>query len=114
MASSSPNLWVQETRISIRDNGDRVGLGESEVYEAFTSDRGDLYRALVKSEGRCTGKIYIDSTDGGAAAIGWVFVARRTFEDYPSESSLIETWVTVHTGPPTVTIEYAYAPSEGI
>jgi len=106
-----PNLWIQETSISIRDNGDRCGLGESPVYETFTGDRGTLYRSLSKSYGRCTGKIYVDRKDAPPLAVGWVFEARRPFEDDPSDSSIIETWVTVHSGPPTVTTEYHYQQS---
>jgi len=106
---SDTNLWIEETTVSIRDDGNRYCLGESGVYETFTGDRGELYRSLVKDYGRCTGKVYVDRKGKPTIAVGWVFVARRPFEDDPSLSSLIETWVTVHTGPPTVTTEYHYA-----
>lgn len=103
------SLWVQEITISERDDGDRVILGESGVYEAFTGDRGQLYRSCQSELGRCTGKVYVDRAEGPPVAVGWVFVARRPFADDPSISSLIETWVTTHTGPPTVTTEPHYA-----
>ena len=102
------NLWAQETTVSERDDGFLVTLGESEVYETFTEDRGELFRSSQRAYGRCTGNMYNDS-DGKTAKVGWVFQSRRPYEDDPTKSSLIETWVSVHTGPPTVTTRYHYA-----
>lgn len=103
------NLWIQETVISCRDNGDRVTLDESGVYETFTGDPGDLFRSLRGDHGRCTGRVRLERPGHPDKAVGWVFVARRPFDDDPTQSSLIETWVTVHTGPPTVTVQHHYA-----
>jgi hypothetical protein len=105
------NLYAQETVVSERDNGDRVVIGESPVYETFTDKRGELFRAYRGEHGRCISKVYCERKckDESDKAIGWVFLARRPFEDDPSQSSLIETWVIVHTAPPTVATYYSYA-----
>lgn len=77
--------------------------GESGVYETYTHDRGELFKSLQKSWGRCTGHVYHD--DHGA--IGWVFEKTEHFED-TGEPFLQETWVTLHTAEPTRTVEYHY------
>jgi hypothetical protein len=93
--------------LSVRDNGDVVLLDESPVYVTDTDSRGELYRKLLDTHGRCISRVYIDRPDGPPSAVGWVFQARRPFEDDPAQVSLIETWVTVHSGPPTITRNYA-------
>lgn len=95
------NLWVEETWINA-DKG--YGAGESGVYETYTDDRGELFRAMQKQYGRCVGKFYI----GDGVGVGWVFNKRTKYDDSP-ETFLLETWVAVHTGPPTRTVEYNYA-----
>lgn len=82
-------------------------IGDSGVYETWCETVGELYRASVKEHGRCTGKVYIDSTDGPSVAIGWVFVKRDRYED-TGEPFLRETWVTVHDAQPTRTTEHHY------
>ncbi len=97
-------LFAQETWINATAG---YSIGESDVYETFTDNRGELYRAMVRSYGRCTGKVYVD-TPQGPRAVGWVFCKRQRYDDSP-ETFLLETWVTVHTSKPTRTIEYHYA-----
>jgi hypothetical protein len=100
------NLYIQESFIN-KTEGYR--FGDSDVYETFTDDRGELYRSLQKEYGRCVSKIYVDRTDGGPPkAIGWVFEGRARYED-TGERYLREVWVTLHERQPTKTVEYHYA-----
>lgn len=90
--------WIDRTR--------DIGMGESGWYEPWTSDRGRLYRELVKEHGRCTGKVYVDrkvaaTSDPTTSAhvldpmqVGWCFVKRARYDD-TRETYLCETWVTV-------------------
>ncbi len=109
------NLFVQETWIEVRnkntDKERRIGLGESDVYETFTDDRGELYRAMQKEYGRCISKIYVDEAGFKRRKkmpkfkeIGWVFVKREKYGDC-NETYLQETWVTVQTKEPARKIE---------
>ncbi len=100
-----PNLYIEENWI---DRTRNCGLGDSDIYESFTDNRGELYRAMQREYGRCVGKVRIDRTDGTTQEIGWVFRQRARYED-TREFYLRETWVTVHEAPPTKTIEYHYA-----
>ena len=77
-------------------------IGEGEPYEPFTQELGKLYRALVKENGRCLGKVRLDFKDGSTHEIGWVFLKRAKYED-TGEPFLLETWVTLLEGPDTVT-----------
>ncbi len=97
----SKDLWVQETYYNATEG---YTFGESGVYETWTDNRGKLYRSLQSEYGRCTGKVRTD-TDG---PIGWVFEGLVQYEDNTNKYKR-EVWVTVHTGPPTETIEYHYA-----
>lgn len=98
------NLWVKETWVN-RD--DKCLLGESDVYETYTEEKGQLYRHMVREYGRCIGKIYVETKEG-TKEVGWVFLKRQKYSDC-KETYLQETWVTVHTGPPEKTIKYQYA-----
>src|SRR3990167_4033330 len=98
------NLWAQESYV---DRTQNCGSGESDVYETSCETRGELYHRMRQEYGRCTGKVYID-TKGKARAIGWVFVKSARYTD-TQEHYVAETWVTVHTGAPARTVEYAYA-----
>lgn len=102
------NLYVNETWINASEH---YRSGESEPYESFTDNLGELYRALVKEHGRCVGKMYVDRTDGTQIQTGWVFQKRRKYDDV-NETYLAETWVTVYKSEPikeiTVKSEYAW------
>ena len=102
------NLYIQEDYVQITNDGKRIGLGRSDVYETWTPDKGQLYRALQRQYGRCTSKVYID-LPSGAKSIGWVFVKRQQYERHSTDTYLQETWVTLHKAPPTRVIEYHYA-----
>jgi hypothetical protein len=86
--------------------------------EAFTDDRGQLYRALMREYGRCTSKVYVDDpapVNGDDAkgytlrprAVGWVFVKRVEYDDAHrlppgrERTYLREVWVTVREVPDT-------------
>ena len=99
------NLWAQESFV---DRTRNCRVGELDVYETSCETRGELYHHMRQAHGRCTGKVYIDGKDKTPQAIGWVFVKSARYED-THEPYLAETWVTVHTGPPTRTVQYAYA-----
>lgn len=92
-------MLIQETYINASKGH---GIGESGLYEPFTEDTGQLYRALQKEYGRCVGKVrvMIDGVDG--IPIGWVFQGRDRYED-TREPYLREVWVTLHEAAPTVT-----------
>jgi hypothetical protein len=61
-----------------------------------TIDQGGLYRYLAKEYGRCTGKVFIDTTSGEVRQKGWVFEKRAPYDDVPSETFLQETWVSIY------------------
>jgi hypothetical protein len=97
-------IWIDQTR--------NVRYGVCGIYKTSADTPGELYRAMVREYGRCTSRVYIDSTDAKPVAIGWVFVKRQQYEDSP-ETFLKETWVTLHTAPDTVTREPHYLVLKG-
>jgi hypothetical protein len=82
-------------------------FGSSGVFETSAETVGELYRDMRREYGRCTGKVYIDTADGRAKAIGWVFVKREKYED-TGEPFLMSTWAMVHDVPPDVTRRVHY------
>jgi hypothetical protein len=95
------NLFAQETWI---DATQHVGSGSSDVYETFSDDPGELFRAFQREYGRCTGSVFVDK-DGTSRRVGWVFQKRARYTD-TKESYLMETWVTLHTREPVTTVEH--------
>lgn len=71
------NLRINETFINATEN---YMFGDSQPYEPFTNDTGELYRALRAEYGRCTGKRYVD-LPSGTKAIGWVFEKVIKYDD---------------------------------
>ncbi len=83
-------------------------IGESEPYEPYTLDIGDLFLDMQREYGRCIGKVYVgDYTikDGAgdqyvpSRAVGWVFQSRQQYTDTgrhgrPAEFYIREVWVT--------------------
>ena len=98
------NLFIQETFINKTEN---ISYGESEVYETFTSNILELFKFMKKEYGRCVGKVYIDENDF-SIVVGWIFEKKMKYSDV-DDHYVQQTRVTVHTGPPTKTIEYNYA-----
>jgi hypothetical protein len=98
------NLYAREEWVNATEGH---GLGESGVFETFTNKRGELFKALQIEYGRCVSKVFVDNEDGKTVAVGWVFQARRKYED-TREPYLLETWVTVHQREPQKTVKYFY------
>lgn len=68
-------------------------LGDSDWYEAFTDDEGELFRSMQKEYGRCIGKVYIDMPkDSDSLPVGWVFLKKEKYTDV-DEHYLKETWI---------------------
>jgi hypothetical protein len=89
-------LQIQESFVNAT-KGTR--FGDSDWYEPYTDDLGELYRSLRSEYGRCVSKVYVDTAGGEAKAIGWVFHKRMEYEDAhhcrPDERSYLrEVWVT--------------------
>ena len=100
------NLYVQESFVNTTKG---YRFGDSNPYETFTDNPGQLYRAMQKEYGRCTGYIYRNTDNPHEPQkIGWVFVKRTQYTDC-KETYLQETWITVHTAKPTRTTAYHYA-----
>ena len=93
------SLWAKEQQVNRTEN---YSFGEARPYETRFNLPGELYRACLGEFGRCIGKVHIDKTNGETWHIGWVFLKRSNYED-TGEPYLVETWVTVHEGPDTVT-----------
>lgn len=55
-------------------------IDSSEWYEAFTCERGRLFRACQREYGACKSAIYVD-TPTGTKAVGWYFERREQYED---------------------------------
>ena len=96
-------LYVQESFVNATEG---YRFGDSDVYETFTDDPGELYRTMQREYGRCISKIYV-GRPGGPIAVGWVFVKRNKYED-SDETYLREVWVTVHDAPDTIKRERHY------
>ncbi len=97
-------LWVSEAFV---DLSRKMRFGEAEPYESFTDDPGELFKSYQREFGRCTGKVYIDTKEGKALVIGWVFLKRDKYQDC-NKSYLREVWVTLYDEPPTRTTQYHY------
>lgn len=68
-------LLVRET-FTNEDKGYR--FGESEWYEAYTDDRGKLFRSMQREYGRCVSSVYVEPN---AKPVGWYFERREQYED---------------------------------
>jgi hypothetical protein len=87
------NISIKETWINRTKN---YRVGETEYYESFTDNVGQLFRSLQKEFGRCSSKIYVDLPDA-PKPVGWVFVKRVKYDD-TEEYYLQETWVQIEEG----------------
>lgn len=96
---------LQISEVYVNDT-EHCGIGESGWYEPFTSDRGKLYRSLVKEYGKAS-KMYLDrkvpvDTDPTLPAYrliaepcGWVFTKRVAYDDDKAKTFLRSVWVTL-------------------
>lgn len=96
-----PNLYAQE---NWHDRTRSIATGSSDVYETFSDDPGELFRAFQRQYGRCVSSVYVEK-DGTSRRIGWVFQKRARYTD-TKESYLMETWVTLHVKEPVTTVEH--------
>ena len=83
------NLLLNEKWFNINRG---IYIGESGSYESYTDNKGELFRSLQRSFGRCIGKMYIDIEDGGAIEVGYVFNKKLKYTDC-NEYYIQETWV---------------------
>jgi hypothetical protein len=96
------NLYCSEDNVyidgkSTDENAKRWRGGMSAPYETAHEDTGSLYRACVKTLGRCTGKMYV----GNGKQVGWVFLKKN-----PEGSGCIETWIEVYVSPPVQSVSW--------
>lgn len=96
-------IHIQESYVNATKHH---GIGDTDVYDTGQTDRGELFRSLMKEYGRCISKVHVD-TEEHVLTIGWVFQKRVKYEDC-NETYLQEVWVTLHTEPPTKTTKYHY------
>lgn len=79
-------------------NIDRHNRFSDHLEESYSDTIGSIYRDCVREYGRCTSKVYQDTPNGKAKAIGWVFLKRMEYSDFRStDTYLQETWITVLT-----------------
>jgi hypothetical protein len=91
------NLWVEENYVDVSEG---CRIGDTELYETFTPDEGELFRAFRKLPGRCISKVYVDEK-----AIGWVFQSRVSYCD-SIDTYFREVWVTLHDGQAKQAVKY--------
>lgn len=92
---------IQTARINC-DRNQRYYDEDEKVSETIFADTprdelaGEVFRWSRSEYGRCTGKVYVDTSDRGTLHVGWVFVKREEYSDWnSSETYLCETWVTL-------------------
>lgn len=87
-------------------------FGESGVFEAWTDDKGKLFKGLQREYGRCISKVHIDTVKG-VRTIGWVFEKRMKYDDErsntPEDYYVRHVWVTLHEKKPEKHTTYHYA-----
>ena len=98
----SDELWVQESYIN-QTEGYR--FGDSDWYETFATDRGQLFRFMQKEYGRCVSRMYVDALEGPPLQVGWVFEKVMEYEDSP-QKYVREVWVQVSTTPVHKTVSF--------
>lgn len=98
------SLYIKESYV----NATRAALYyEGDVVPTRFDDVGKLFRFLQQELGRCVGSVYIDASDG-VQRIGWVFRRKSRYSD-SAETYVQESWVEVHTAPPTRAVKYHLA-----
>lgn len=70
-----------EMRESYINQDEHCRFGESDWYEPWTDDRGEIFRDAQKEYGRCVSKVYRDLPGGEVRAVGWVFEKKMRYED---------------------------------
>ena len=102
------NLWINEVWINATR---QYKTGESEPYETFTDNIGELFNHLKKEYGKCVSNMYVDKKSGETVQTGWVFEKKMKYTD-ADEYYTAQTWITVYKSEPvktcTVKCEYAF------
>lgn len=106
-------MFISETYVEVQHKEDaegnlddqRIILGESDPYEAYTDNLQKLFLSLQREYGRCTGHEYVG--DKEPKKIGWVFEKRQRYQD-SKDTYLQETWVTLHESLPEHHTTYHY------
>lgn len=78
------NLFIE---ISAVNATKRYRMYDNIFEESICDNKKDLYKALLKEYGRCTGKMFIDDKNGNPVQIGWVFVPGNIFEDSKEQAN---------------------------
>ena len=91
-------LWITET---FENETKGYIFGESDGYETFTDDIGELYRDLRREYGGKVAKMYRDP----GRQVGWVFSKRLAYED-SAETYVRNVWVEVFDAKPETTREW--------
>ena len=98
------NIMMQESWINKTEGH---GLGESDVFKSAYSEVGELFKALLRMDGRCTGPIFV-RIDGKDEKIGWTFEKKMSYVDDSRKKYIQETWVTLHKSQPETITKYDY------
>lgn len=98
-------MYVLEIHVNATEE---MRIGESEPYEAWTDDVGRLFKGLQKEYGRCTGKVYVESSiDGASNHIGWVFSKLKSYSD-STDTYMHKVRVCLLKSKPIVTVTWEY------
>jgi hypothetical protein len=93
------NLVNEDTGMIFSEWAEAAEDSPNILNEDGTINMGDLYRAAQAEYGRCTSKVYVDTTKG-PKAVGWYFVKRdhyggSSYSRRGPETYLRGAWVTV-------------------
>lgn len=97
-------MFIEENWIN-RTEGYRIG--DSGIYEPYTDNLKTLFQYYQREYGRCVSSVYVDTIEGKAKKIGWVFEQKARYED-TGEFYIRETWVTLHEKMPERKTTYHY------
>lgn len=97
-------LWIRVSRVD--KNTDSI-YDRTDPHETRFDSLKLLFAELQKTYGRCGGKTYIDTPDGGAQQVGWWFERKEKYTDC-DEYFISVTWVSVMTRAPKVITKYFY------
>jgi hypothetical protein len=93
------DLRIVTTRVN-RDRGYRYFEDAQPIRLTVLADLpeeqlpGAVFRHCRSEYGRCSGKVYVDTTSRGTIQTGWTFEKRERYED-DDDTYLCETWVTL-------------------
>lgn len=94
------NIIISESYVNVTEG---YRFGDTDPYETYTDDIGELFKDLQRQYGRCVSKVYTDRD--GAIAIGWVFQKKMQYTD-TGEDYIQETWIKIHEKMPETVYHY--------